>query len=84
MARIEKKRKLKTLWKKIELALNEHSLYDEFLGVGKVIPTSSLMGVKSCDARIDGMVSSLEGISDDNKKDLAICYKLAIDSYHLA
>ena len=80
----QKKNKLRTLWKKIELALNEYSLYDEFLGVGKVIPTSSLMGVKPGDAQIDDMVSSLEGISADNKKDLAICYKLAIDFYHLA
>ena len=42
------------------------------------------MGVKLGDAQINGIVSSLEGISDVNKKDLAICYKLAIDSYHLA
>ena len=70
----QKKNNLKTLWKKIELALNEYSLYDEFLEVGKVISVSDgvarvsgLMGVKSGervklgDAQIDGMALSLEG-----------------------
>ena len=70
----QKKNNLKMLWKKIELALNEYSLYDEFLEVGKVISVSDgvarvsgLMGVKSGervklgDAQIDGMALSLEG-----------------------
>ena len=70
----QKKNKLRTLWKKIELALNEYSLYDEFLGVKKVTSVSDgvarvsgLMGVKSGervklgDAQIDGMALSLEG-----------------------
>ena len=70
----QKKNNLKKLWKKIEFALNEYSLYDKFLEVGKVISVSDgvarvsgLMGVKSGervklgDAQIDGMALSLEG-----------------------
>ena len=39
----QKKNNLKTLWKKIELALNEYTLYDEFLEVGKVISVSDVL-----------------------------------------
>ena len=62
----QKKNKLKTLWKKIELALNEYSLYDEFLGVKKITSVSCLMGAKSGEqvklnnTQIEGMVLSEE------------------------
>ena len=54
--------------KKIELALNEYSLYDEFLEVGKVISVGGLIGLKRSYIAIKNLFDRLLSLLFFNKK----------------
>ena len=76
----QKKNKLRTLWKKIELALNEYSLYDEFLGVKKVTSVSD--GV----ARVSGLMGAKPGervkLSNTQIEGTALSEEITPESIH--